>query len=366
MSKFFLVFFTILPSIMKANDGSFYVNGNHLMPMIETRIYIKKEILDIKLRNGYFYVEVNYEFYNPDNLRTLEIGFEAENPEGDIDSEIPDNREHPYLYNFTVAINDSDTKYKTTIVNRDDYYRNGIYKKLDLSKINDDDADFYHRYVYHFKANFKPGLNTLKHTYQIKASTSVIDKYALYYVLTTAMRWANKQIDDFTLNMDLGDLQTTLIKPTFFSSVKQWTFKGKGNAFDTCHYFQSDDYMNSCEFNIQNGVLSFHALNFKTNGELNLSIPHCIYFNHFSQDQNFNYTFNWLPLEMNLDSFSPADSISLKILKNWPYARRGYVFQSQKIQSYFEKMPWYRRDPEYVADFAKLSPEEKKWIKSLN
>jgi hypothetical protein len=366
MQRLFRLIFIFTPLLLKANDGSFYVNGNHLIPMNETRISIKKEILNIKLIDDYFFIEVNYEFYNPDNLRILEIGFEAESPEGDVNREIPDNKRHPYIFNFTVSVNDTDTKYNTTIVNRDDYYKNGIYKKMDLKNINyEDDPDFYHRYVYHFKAKFKKGLNTLRHTYQIKASTSVIDKYSLMYVLTTAMRWANKQIDDFTLNIDLGKSQTTLIQNSFFNSVSEWTFKGNGTAYDTCHYFQSDEYLNKCEFNIQSGALYFHALNFKTKGELNLSIPHSIYYNNFSQNHNFDYSTNWLPLDMNLDSFSSADSISLKILKNWPYARRGYIFKSQTLQSYFEKMPWYVRDPEYKAELSNLSAEEKKWLKSL-
>ena len=54
---------------MMANDGTYYTSGNQLIPLQETSISVKKEILTISLRdNGYADVDVYYEFYNPENI----------------------------------------------------------------------------------------------------------------------------------------------------------------------------------------------------------------------------------------------------------------------------------------------------------
>ena len=57
----------------KANDGAFYAQGNHLIPITETTISVKKEILTITrvadTVSGWgsmFMVNVYYEFFNPD------------------------------------------------------------------------------------------------------------------------------------------------------------------------------------------------------------------------------------------------------------------------------------------------------------
>ncbi len=49
-----------------ANDGSYYASGNHLIPVFETDISVKKEILTLKkIRNRFIEVTVYYEFFNP-------------------------------------------------------------------------------------------------------------------------------------------------------------------------------------------------------------------------------------------------------------------------------------------------------------
>ena len=58
-------------------------------------------------------------------------------------------------------------------------------------------------------------------------------------------------------------------------------------------------------------------------------------------------------------------SIIEKILKNLPYARRGYVFKNTELQAYFEKMEWYFPDINYVPDSAKLTEAEQNWLKTL-
>ena len=42
------------------------------------------------------------------------------------------------------------------------------------------------------------------------------------YILTAANGWANGQIDDFTLIVDMGDFRNYYINQTFFKGTKNW------------------------------------------------------------------------------------------------------------------------------------------------
>jgi hypothetical protein len=61
----------------------------------------------------------------------------------------------------------------------------------------------------------------------------------------------------------------------------------------------------------------------------------------------------------------PANELSKRILKNLPFARRGYIFKSSELQSYFEKQPWYKKDEKYEPVLAELTQKEQAWLKKL-
>ena len=52
-----------------------------------------------------------------------------------------------------------------------------------------------------------------------------------------------------------------------------------------------------------------------------------------------------------------------RILKNLPFAYRGYIFKDKSLQEFFESANWYIPDPQYRADVEKLSEDEQKWVK---
>ena len=58
----------------------------------------------------------------------------------------------------------------------------------------------------------------------------------------------------------------------------------------------------------------------------------------------------------------PKDSFSKKVLKNYPFARKGYIFNSNYIQEYFDKQDWYSPNPDYKATLKSLSKEEQEWV----
>lgn len=220
-----------------ANDGAYYASGNQLIPINETDVTVTKEVLTLvrKVVDGetYVYVTVDYTFFNSGKNKTILVGFEAPSPFGDVNG-YPKNGAHPYISNFDVIMNNQFLKHKTAMVNTDNYYINGaIDAKTEAEVIGEDfnsnSPEFY--YVYYFNANFKPGINTIKHTYRFNMSGSVLERYSFDYILTAANRWGNNQIDDFTLNIDMGNNQGFNISNTFFEDKKEWSIED-GRVFN--------------------------------------------------------------------------------------------------------------------------------------
>ncbi len=351
--SFFITIFFLFYVSLSANDGTFYTNGNQLIPLIKTDISIKKEILTLKkIRNQYIEVTVYYEFYNPKDEKKLTVGFEAFSPMGDANRK-PINNHHPYIKDFTVELNGSILKHDVAIVPDSLYFKSGKIKSLDFAKYEDFDDD--HFYVYHFEANFKKGINIIKHTYCYNLSGSVDYNYDFEYILTTANRWANKQIDDFTLIIDAGELEEFSINKTFFKSGNEWLINGIGKSHNT----KADDNKLGIEidaekFYIQKGNIIYQKKNFKINGDLFLS----------SKNYNFIQNPNYIPFSYFQDDKinNPQTEFEKKCLKNLPFARRGYVFQNQELNLFFTKMKWYIPNPNYEPIIENLTENEKKWI----
>lgn len=55
-----------------------------------------------------------------------------------------------------------------------------------------------------------------------------------------------------------------------------------------------------------------------------------------------------------------------RILRNLPYAARGYMFKTSYIQHYYDGMDWYKPNPDYVFNLNELTPEEKDWLDMIN
>lgn len=362
-----LFFFLITTYLSYSNDGAFFVDGNHLVPIKETEISIKKEILTLKkVRNQFIEVTVYYEFYNPSKDKTITVGFEAASPYGDANTH-PNNGLHPYMRDFTVEFNNSILNYNVTYVNEPYYTKDGNIKKLDSSKIAEyDETDNSPGidYVYHFKAKFKTGINVVKHTYSYDLSSSITSYYSFGYILTTAKRWANKQIDDFTLIIDMGEFETFCINKSFFKSKDEWLINGIGKtqnvkANKSQYYYEDIDKL---KFHIQKGNLIFQKKNFKIDGDLFLYSQYYWNYNDAGEDiQNFDY----IPFSyFHYDKFEykPESDFDKKVFKNLPFAKRGYIFNEQDLDSYFRKIDWYMPNPNYIPNIETLSEYEQKWI----
>lgn len=381
LASIFLLFLAL--SGAKGNDGVFYAQGNQLIPIKETDITVQKEILTINRigKSDYVDVIVYYEFLNPTSKsKTILVGFEAAAPypyEG-----LRRFPEQPNIHDFQVVMNGQLLPFQVAHVPRElfnydrtgtsvpPYYVNGKVedwtRKLCEDAIRESDDESYpFNYVYHFNAEFRPGVNTVQHTYRFQLSASIDMKYQFPYVLTAANRWANGQIDDFTLNINMGEGESFSIYPTFFNEASEWTLCGVGRT-DISPF--GGEY--SPRFHIREGAISFHKLHFRPKGELTVFQERADW-SLYSDERSFSsstivaaigsFYYDWsFLLEPDYDIQStPADA---RILRNLPFAHRGYVFKSAELQKFFESTAWYVPNPDYIPDLEKLSTTEQRWI----
>jgi hypothetical protein len=61
----------------------------------------------------------------------------------------------------------------------------------------------------------------------------------------------------------------------------------------------------------------------------------------------------------------PGNEFSKTVLKNLPFARRGYIFKNQELSTYYSRQKWYLPDPAYVPDLKLITRKEQLWLKNL-
>ena len=384
MKKAFILLLLVLSFIgAKANDGVFYAQGNHLIPITETDISVKKEILTIQRVDEHLEVTVYYEFFNPAKAKDLLVGFEASAPYPYDEAYMQLFPEQPHMRNFKVVVNGEPLKYQIALVSAGvydaeledwvgpEYYVNGKMQSWSRQQCEDslkahDYFDYPFNFVYHFNAHFREGLNIVQHTYDYDLSSSVGEEYNFPYVLTAANRWANHRIDDFTLNIDMGERESFFMDQSFFSSVDEWTIKGKGRVTPSGKWERQSEPM----FHVQRGSISFHKDNFHPDGELNISKPIVLYllpcgFAGCGATEILDLVRQTMcdlaPLKDN-DLKDELNADQRRIMKNIPFAYRGRVFKNEKLRRFFESTDWYVPDPDYVDDMSTMSETERGWI----
>lgn len=386
----------ISATFVSANDGAFYADGNQFIPINETDISVQKEVLTINRVGDLIKVNVYYEFFNPADQKELLVGFEAR--KGDTGDPRPTFPEHPSIYNFKVSMNGEPLSFEVAHIDGikydyeeeekiPTYVNNGHFEGLtreycetELAKLECIEPIF--DYVYHFNATFRPGLNIIQHTYDYDISVTRNGfTYEFLYILTAANRWANHQIDDFTLYIDMGDQTSFHISPKFFKSADEWEILGIGkNTIGTAFEQLTTD---SIFFHMQQGGIRFHKDNFHPDGELYICqdlptggfwwISGMEDYSSFNSEYWINYfKGQYLPiffssgiedLEIRYNLFTPNQR---RILKNLPFAYKGYIFKSKELQDYFESTNWYVPNPEYKSEMETLNEYEQNWVTFWN
>jgi hypothetical protein len=304
------------------------------------------------------------------------MGFEAKSPEGDVNMN-PVEGKHPYIKNFSVQFNEVNIPHKVSFFLPDNKklektqplytledLKNDIHPRAKEIQESPNDINMvnYFFYVYHFPATFPTGESRVIHTYDYAISRAILVSTSIDYLLTPALRWANKQIDDFTLNIDLGELQQYHISPTFFEKPDQWSTQGRVKiGMENVKSEMTGETRPVMTVWQHNGSVTFHAKNFKPKGELSLFANDSLFRDEILDSNSLKISLQDYPFfheEMTL-----KNEFTRKVLENFPYARRGYIFKNKELKAFYEKQPWYMPDPEHKE--TPLTKEETEWLKEV-
>lgn len=55
-----------------------------------------------------------------------------------------------------------------------------------------------------------------------------------------------------------------------------------------------------------------------------------------------------------------------RILRNLPFAYRGYIFKNKELQDFFESTVWYIPNPNYTPNIEALTEDEQYWVNYWN
>lgn len=356
-----------------ANDGVYYTSGNQLVPLRETDIQVKKEILTIDVSDPTFArVDVYYEFLNPTGKeKTLLMGFEADPPYSPDGAGFYEDGANPNIVDFNVEFNGNVLMHDNAVaalgkefkpLNVKEWKLYEDYGDAIVRKDNPDVVLNHFAYVYYFNATFRPGINKVHHTYSYRKSMSVGMSFSVPYKLSPAARWANGCIDDFTLIVKSDQPRHFVINRNALDGATKLGTTGKVKTRVTKYY---DTPM--WEIAISSGTVVFTATKFKPSAEEELSISSADLL-YFSSEQSKlgdyydrdNAMMLFYDGEVNRQKIAPA--LRKRIIKNLPYAHRGHVFKDAALKKYFESLFWYIPNPEYKDDTSGFTKSDWEYV----
>jgi hypothetical protein len=314
----------------KANDGVFYAQGNTLFPIKETAVRLDKEILKLKRIGDYMAVDVYFEFFNPGPEKTVIVGFVTPPADGDVDDS---TAQHPQIRQFTAVLNGQELPFKIARLN-------GSGFKFSEEEFGGDD------FVYYFDVKFMPGLNKIQHQYEFRGGSSVDLEIDFPYRLTTGNMWANGEIADFTMEIDMGERELFTVPWSFSENGPHavWTINGLGNVAKDC----ARVYMDNClqAVYMSKGTLQMKKMHFHPEKDFWIGIFHpymeFALWDPGAETHAFAKMMDLLPpLDADPESLAELSLEELWVLRNYPYAIRGYVFKSADLREFYSTMLWY-------------------------
>lgn len=336
MKKLFLSLL-LLPFLQgKANDGVFYATGNTLVPLKETTIRLKKEILNLERKGDWMQVDIYFEFFNPGPAKQLTVGFVTPPADGDVSEE---EAKHPQVKNFMVMAGDKLLPFKIAKMQE-----TGFKTSSKLANGYD--------FVYHFDISFAKGITVIRHSYMYKGGGSVEAAKDFDYRLTTGTTWANSGIDDFELNVNMGD-DTYFSVPASFGTVPAaWQVAGVGRVSPntaSLPYMGDDAVARIKMIYLRKGKLQLRAANFKPTQDLSIvfwNLHNDI--NLWCDKKEKNEFANFMELVWGDSVEAAVQKLSdneLRLYRNLNYARMGFDFKDEWLKKVFSKFNWYIPDP---------------------
>lgn len=389
-----------------ANDSMYYTSGTQLVPLQATDIRLSKEVLTITLcDDGFAQVDVLYHLDNQGTARAITMGFEANAPYMGIDFD-PDGV-HPDIDGFSVEVNGEKLAYRNALVRLGAIEKEQKLITLDPTKWmkpnqhdmnNAMDLDFRaalynaqldsvvdYAYAYYFEAHFKQGLNIVRHTYRYRIGDSVGEAFFLDYKLTPALRWQGGQIDDFTLVIRADKtFKHFFVDSNPFETSPVWTINGKGKQRPRTY---AEDFVvdldengediiktitrSATEFALRDAEVRFQAKNFRPKNELFINSGDNFVFRDHSEQAEPQFFYDPGNPFLSIYNQNNAPRVGEKfvpvkrILRNLPFAARGYVFKDKQLKQFFQSVWWYMPDSSYKADVSALLPNEQDFIREV-
>ena len=373
MTRIFVTMMLVVVAVCGfANDSEYFSAGNQLVPVQSTQISVAKEILTINLTNdGITHVDVYYEFRNDGPATDIVMGFEALPPYFPH-LETHGNAAHPNISNFKVEMNGAKLPYKNAI--SETGLHQGI-RPVDFTKwkadpdgcgslVNKTNDTLYldYSYVYYFNAHFRPGINVVHHTYAYKESCGVNRTFWIDYKLTPATRWANNRIEDFTLRITANGVWKHFAMdaaPFEGANVAMDVKRGKAKCRELLMDYEHEkaNARHFYELAMRDATVEWHATNFHPQAELMLSSADCMvmaqqWLNYrtptgepfaeaifYDAGVNFSLTTD--------GKLSGDNALNRRIVRNLPFAARGYQFKDAQLRKFFLSQWWYMPNPAY-------------------
>ncbi len=317
-----------------ANDGVFYAAGDRLIPLKETSIRLQKEVLTLTQKGDSMHVNVYFEFYNPDAPRTLTVGFVTPPAGGGV---LEEETTHPHINGFHTLANNVPFKHQ-------------IKRMEETGFSSPSHATTYgHDFVYYFDIPFQTGLNVVEHQYMYKGGASMLEDFRFDYRLTTGKSWANGQIDDFELNIIMEPGTYFSVNHSFFNdqSPTDWKIVGRGKVAKQPFATPYSELKNIRPVKFNAGQLQFKAQNFKPDFDLEITqFALRIQLSHWSHNEEAALFYFIGELDMIPEDFIPEELAGytekqLWLLRNYLFAKYGYIFKNPKLSALFKKFNWY-------------------------
>jgi len=345
-----LIIFLLAYSLSALADDSVFISrGDHIFPINDSTISLRKEILVLRIigveRKDSLKVDVYFEFENPGPEKDVLVGFVAPPP-----TEWIPGFPNPRISNFMTRVNDDFVEHKLMTINESQIE---TLKK----ECNEYQADKFHVFLFH--AKFKKGINKVYHTYVFLGAGDGSGIGYYQYRLSTGKRWANRAIENFELYFYPGP-DKYLSLPLDFgdsNSAVQWEFRGIGKLSVIRPFFGYESYEPKKRLYcvMKDGYFYLKVNNFRPYDDLEIReyIP-WRFVGDYARDLNirdkqiceiYKWAASGLPEQQLVEELHKIDDESLGLLQNMFYAVRGFSFSSDKLKKYFSQFPWYVPDP---------------------
>mgnify|MGYP001591894881 CR=1 FL=1 len=364
MKKYLLFIFFFKLLIVKSNDFPVHYSiAGQLFPTQQSIIELHKEILKFTFEDtGSISTNVYFEFYNPtDSIINLDIAFVDE---GESVNTFYRNGKWRRYTNWDYWDMEENPDYSSEIIdgpgnNIIDFKVSLDGKELDyeikgLDKEYEEFGYSGYEILYIFNARFPPGKTIIEHSYTLLDGDR---GGVLEYILTSGKQWANRKINDFTLEFhvskgvkglllreaNISANDNSLLWNSILQDAKLITRDNRKLEFNGHIYENTFVQFKKKDFIPNDNIFIFSKLIPK---KLNLDLEYQEIFDaiieisyNWDDDVYNDHYPNYSTIKNIRDKIINVDN---KILRNSLFAFNNYKFKSEYLTNFFMRYPWYQ------------------------